>query len=835
MNRKQRRAAGKQGGPRAGDPAAGAPLTAGLVQIEASGLAHHQAGRLPQAEACYRQLLAADPGNVNALNRLGVLARHVGQHGAAVDLFSKAVALNDRAPELHYNLGNALMDLGRTAEAEASYRRTLGLKPDFAAAHNNLGNVLQGRGEHVQAEACYRRVLALAPEAQFAGAYSNLGHALLMQGRAAEAEAFCRQALALQPGYAEGHNNLGNVLKDQGRLDDAESCYRRALDLDPDFAEAHNNLGQVLKSKGKLADAQACYRTAIALKPGYADAVCNLGFLLFDLGEIEQALDAARPALDANESAGAKALFMLCIGRSAPAETIADVGALRGHLLRALTEPWGRPSQLAGFIAGLLKQDATIGGCIRRANAAWPNRPSAAELLSPSDWPKLGGDPLLIRLLESTPVCDLELERFLTALRFILLEAATATSDPGAPDQGMLKLACALAQQCFVNEYVFALAEGELDRALRLRATLIAGLAAGDPVPPLRLAALAAYLPLSALPAAEAILSRLWPKELDGLLTQQVREPLGDRDARASIPRLTPITDGVSLLVQQQYEENPYPRWVRTASMITPTTVDVYLHRQLPLAPVRELGKRDGVQILIAGCGTGQHSIETVQRLVGVEALAVDLSLTSLCYAQRKSRALGLTNLQYAQADIMQLGAIGRTFDLIEAGGVLHHLADPLAGWRVLISLLRPRGLMRVGLYSELARGDLLAARDFIAARRYGSSPDDIRRFRQELMATGSGTAAKTAEHRDFFSTSECRDLLFHRQEHRFTLPQIGAFLTECGLAFLGFELEGSVLGQFRARFPDPAALADLDLWHAFETENPRTFIGMYQFFVQRP
>ncbi len=115
---------------------------------------------------------------------------------------------------------------------------------------------------------------------------------------------------------------------------------------------------------------------------------------------------------------------------------------------------------------------------------------------------------MLICLLELTPICDIALERFLTALRFVLLEAATAASDPELLDDAMLKVACALAQQCFVNEYVFALAEGELDRASRLRAALIAGLAAGDPVPPLWLAVLAAYVPLSALPAAEAILRR---------------------------------------------------------------------------------------------------------------------------------------------------------------------------------------------------------------------------------------------------------------------------------------------------------------------------------------
>ncbi len=319
------------------------------------------------------------------------------------------------------------------------------------------------------------------------------------------------------------------------------------------------------------------------------------------------------------------------------------------------------------------------------------------------------------------------------------------------------------------------------------------------------------------------------------MLTQQVREPLEDPDARASIPRLTPITDGVSLQVQQQYEENPFPRWVRTASMVRPTTLDVYLHRQLPLAPMRELGKRDGVQILIAGCGTGQHSIETVQRLIGVETLAVDLSLTSLCYAQRKSRALGLTNLHYAQADIMQLGAIGRTFDLIEAGGVLHHLADPLAGWRVLVSLLRPRAIMRVGLCSELARSDLRRRAGFHRRARLWEQ-----RRRHPAVPAGADGDRKRNGFEDGVGAPGFLQL---ERVPRFAVPSPGAPLHAAADRRLPGRMRTCVsrlrarralLGQFRRRFPDPDALADLDLWHAFETENPRTFIGMYQFFVQR-
>ena len=87
----------------------------------------------------------------------------------------------------------------------------------------------------------------------------------------------------------------------------------------------------------------------------------------------------------------------------------------------------------------------------------------------------------------------------------------------------------------------------------------------------------------------------------------------------------------------------------------------------------------------------------------------------------------------------------------------------------------------------------------------------------------------------DFFSTSNCRDLLFHVQEHRFTLPQIKTFLTENHLAFLGFELPNHVHQLFRKRFPDDPAMVNLDHWDAFETEHPQTFAAMYQLWVQAP
>ena len=158
-------------------------------------------------------------------------------------------------------------------------------------------------------------------------------------------------------------------------------------------------------------------------------------------------------------------------------------------------------------------------------------------------------------------------------------------------------------------------------------------------------------------------------------------------------------------------------------------------------------------------------------------------------------------------------------------------MADPEAGWRELLKLLRPDGLMRVGLYSELGRRELAPARGFIAERNYRPIPDDIRRCRQELADSPVGGVARF---NDFFSMSECRDLMFHVQEHRLTIPQIASFLGAHDLTFLGFETDGDSLAAYRQRFPEDRALTDLDRWHKFECERPDTFIGMYQFMVQR-
>jgi SAM-dependent methyltransferase len=217
---------------------------------------------------------------------------------------------------------------------------------------------------------------------------------------------------------------------------------------------------------------------------------------------------------------------------------------------------------------------------------------------------------------------------------------------------------------------------------------------------------------------------------------------------------------------------------------------------------------------------------------MGAQALAIDLSLSSLCYAKHKTPAGLAARIDYAQADILNLASIGRTFDVIDASGVLHHMADPLEGWLILLSLLRSGGLMHLAFYSNAGRSDVAAARAFIAEHGFGSTPAEIRRCRQEILKT---PLASVTRFTDFFTTSECRDLLFHVHEARVTIPTIKSFIGEHALKFIGFEFDLPLLQRYRSEFGAAGwSLSDLERWQAFEAKYPDTFSGMYQFWVQK-
>jgi tetratricopeptide (TPR) repeat protein len=256
---------------------------------------HHNAGRLPEAESIYQQILQADPNQPAALNLLGVIARQVGKNTIAVELITKALTIKPNYAEAQSNLGNAYRDLKKLDEAVASYRAAIAINPNFADAYNNLGLALQGLGKLEEAVASYHKALAIEPN--FAAAHNNLGLAQRDLAKLEEAMASYHKALVIQPDFTEAHNNLGNALTERGKLDDAVASYTKALSINPDYVEAHNNLGNALRALGKLDEAVTSYRTALSLKPDFAEAHDHLGVVLKDLGKLDKAVTSFHKAL----------------------------------------------------------------------------------------------------------------------------------------------------------------------------------------------------------------------------------------------------------------------------------------------------------------------------------------------------------------------------------------------------------------------------------------------------------------------------------------------------------------------------------------------------------
>ena len=560
------------------------------------------------------------------------------------------------------------------------------------------------------------------------------------------------------------------------------------------------------------------------------EALNNLASALVADGRMADAMDACIRSLRTEETQAAKALFV----RLARTGASFANALVRQYLIRALSDPWCRTGQLVPASLELIKSNRGAGQCIERAVASWPTVLSKDDLFGSEGLAALAADDLLGAVLENTPAAGLDFEHFLTLARRALLVDVLGSQSPEDSDPLLLRLCCAIARQCHINEYVYDCTAEESDGVARLGEAISGRLAEAKSVPGAWVAAFASYSPLSSLPDCQRLAGSMTAPPLAGLFLQQVKEPLQEDEYRASLRPLTPIDDRTSRLVGSQYEQHPYPRWVRSPAIDGAVPFGVFLSSELGLESTRFARRDDRVDVLVAGCGTGQQSIQTARRFRAARILAVDLSAASLAYAKRKTRELGIANIEYAQADILRLGSIGRTFDFVQCVGVLHHLEDPVAGWRVLRSMLRPGGVMHIGLYSDLARRGIAAAQDLIAAQGYEPTTEGIRRFRRDLQLVDLWRPFRSLTAlEDFYDTSGCRDLLFHAREHRFTLRRIKDVLAELELEFLRFNVDAEVQRRYALQYPGELARADLNCWTQFEVENPGTFLGMYNFYVR--
>ena len=687
-------------------------------------------------------------------------------------------------------LGVCYATLNQTEAAFGSFESALRINPDNAEVHYNLGNTLKACDRLNASIKSYTRALDINPF--HADTHINLGNAFKGIGNIEKAVSHYEHAIQINPNYTEAHCNLGNTLHVIGNLEAAISCYQQALSIDPSDAEAHNCLGNTYNDLGKTDAALSAIEQALTIKPtnpqfwaSYATALHQKKFKTF------------------NES-------------------------ISNYLVKTLQQPTINPNYIAPAIVSALQQHPKIKLAIKAS------KNDLIEKNLPFFSDQLASISLFLALLENCPIADPQIQYLLTQMRRATLNQLFDSVLNGID----FSFYYSLALHCFTNEYIFFETDEEIQNVIKLENKINYQVNNNLPIPPIWIVLLAAYRPLHNYLWAEQLQKTALPVNSHKILARQLFDIKKEQHLKTKIHQLTSINDSTPNAVKEQYEQNPYPRWINPGLFHNPKTIRENLHAINPQLSIDDNHYSKMPNILIAGCGTGQHALNSQSRFLNCTVLAIDLSLNSLSYAMRKTHELSITNINYKQADILELQTLDLQFDVIESVGVLHHLRDPLEGWRILIDLLNQNGIMKIGLYSQIARQHLIKTHDFIKRNQFNSTAQSIRKFRSEIMFSSRDYGSemkKVLNCSDFYSLSHCRDLLFHKQEHTFTLPEIETVLEKCNLQFIGFELNNNqIKQQFITLHPEKDALESLSLWHQFELEHVNTFAGMYIFWVQK-
>src|SRR5262245_18755150 len=541
---------------------------------------------------------------------------------------------------------------------------------------------LHGTGAVARAEQIYREVLAA--DADAADAWNMLAVALCQQNRLEPAAEAAERATTLRPNAAPYWLTRGNIAAARRLESEAQSSFRRAVEINPGFTEAHYWLGRSCQREGKLADAIAAYREALRSAPQVAEIHYHHARALLWANRLREALQAYREAF-ARDTEG----FLdrrECFDRFRFLEFDSLPEFWHAEVIRFFKRADIDKSRyaMAGLRVLMAKQAFRI---VRAAaEAQGPFEPDSTAL------GEVMRDELLGLLLRDALIAQPEFEVLLTRLRSALLLGRALRA------RAPLDFLCSLALQCFNNEFIFAETQPESAQVVEVQREVEANLRnhafTGEPL--MRaVAVLAMYRPLHAISGVDSLLAREpMSAGIERLIHRSVYNVLEERRLRSDIRAVGGITDAVSRAVRAQYEENPYPRWLSFDRM-PPVSAAEWIESEVPgLQAPSEFPPT--LHLLVAGCGTGVETLGLATQIVGVQVTAVDLSLSSLAYAHRMAHELSVTNVEFRQADILELAEWPESFDIVYCVGVLMAMRDPQAGLRGLLPLVRPGGLLKL-------------------------------------------------------------------------------------------------------------------------------------------
>lgn len=690
--------------------------------------------KLQEAKEIFTKICETNPLDAEAWYHLSTINGRMGEIAAANECCHRALDIQPDHYEARVNLGNVLYSQGKLEEAAIQYRKAIQINPNNPMAHNNLGNLLAARGEYNDAAENFQIAMQLDPDC--AATYQNLGNLRLTQGLFDKAANNYIRAIQLYPNDPSLHNSLGITFMNLDRTEDALTSFRYATQIKPDYVDAYYNIGNLYLGQARYKEALEQYQLALNYSPASPEALNNIGTVYFDQGELDKAVSYYQRSLEINP------LFVIALNNLGKVcrfkgqfdvyiknylnavEQLPDATPARSAFIENIQnivpgsyDPWlddelkkcyllsdANYSALTLFATHHLKHKYKI-----QASEEYDND----QILDIIE--KIGSDELFLLFLDKTFIADADLELLLTKVRRALLFKHFEENGLSSAE---LKVVGALGLQGLSNEYVFATDDEEDHRLSDLKTSieqLVPTLEAPNEDLECKLFVFAMYnriYSLSCRAQLSAMPPSAWSTAIRPLLEQTLTIPFEEERIKQDIVTIGSIEDQTSQLVQSQYEENPYPRWLSIPEL-KKANIKRHLKRLFPHFVAPDF--LDGpIQILIAGCGTGRQPIQAAMYYDNVEITAVDISKSSLAYAIRMARKYGVKNITFMQGDILELSKLNKKFHVIECTGVLHHMKNPFSGWKVLAGLLVKKGLMTIGLYSELGRKQIVAAREII-------------------------------------------------------------------------------------------------------------------------
>ena len=660
-----------------------------------------------------------------------------------------------------------------------------------------------------------------------------------------------KKALKNSPHHAKTHQLLGKSYLNTEQFEKALEHLTKADQLNPASTDTKYLLGQCHHRMGQTKKALPFYEFTHTYKESLSEAeqtdlYNNIADIFFSMQTPEAA---ARPLEEALENGHVdyETLVRLCIAKGE------GHGQSLKHSINAiLTDPtrneakalFSRSCQL-GNLPALANQEikGAIEACLSSSNVnheplALPwlinfllleDKTTVEQLLDASSFESFSKlittnntldlffDPFFLNGLKAIRANRTKTERLFTFLRHHLLTTVKNNPILLEKEPGLLT---AMACQCFLNEYVFfqTIEEQNFIKCLKEKLEKKSSFSQTEIQ---EILLYACYAPLTSLSNHQALLKFKNDPKLSEVLTTQILDPQTEQHHKSNLKSIGSIFDKTSKAVRQQYEENPYPRW-QTENFFKPLHTAKVAKQYLPTP-----------KVLIAGCGTGKQIVSTYHFYPNATFTAIDISKASLAYAKRKLQDYKIdNNVKLYQCDILDVSELKENFDYIECCGVLHHMADPQAGLNALISCLKPRGQMKLALYSTKAREKIFAIRERIQQEAISPTPNNIRALRKTLIEeqiNGQNTFP-IEQWRDFNSLSECRDLLFHIQETSYTFLELDKLLKTTGLSLTKLFVDKTVMLKFQETFDHPDQQKDLNCWHEFENHHPMTFAGMIHF-----